>query len=66
LPDVIDPFLLELLACPRCEDRPPLTLEDGRLVCAKCQSAYPIVDDIPHLLPEDAIALPEVRKNDGR
>jgi len=57
---VIDPELLSLLACPRCDDRPPLRLQGDFLVCDRCGSAYPIVDDIPHLLPEDARPLSEV------
>ena len=46
--------LLDLLACPKCEDRPPLELDGDRLVCTKCRSWYKIVDGVPHLLPEDA------------
>lgn len=60
---MIDAQLLELLACPRCDERPPLRLEGSFLVCDKCQSAYPIVDDIPHLLPEDAKPLADVKLN---
>lgn len=57
---MIDPFLLELLACPCCDDRPALRLEGNWLVCDQCKSAYPILDDIPQLLPEDARPLSEV------
>lgn len=64
---MIDPGLLEILACPRCDDRPPLRLQGSHLICDRCQSAYPIVDDIPHLLPEDARPLAEVPlENHGR
>lgn len=51
----IDPELLEILACPLCDDRPPLELIEEHLVCTKCGSRYPIEDGIPRLLPEDAI-----------
>ncbi len=50
--------LLAILACPACDDRPPLKLEGEFLVCTKCGRKYPIVDDIPHLLVEEAIEPP--------
>ncbi len=55
---MIDPKLLELLACPACEDRPPLRVDGETLVCDKCHRAYPIRDGIPELLVESAI-MPE-------
>jgi uncharacterized protein YbaR (Trm112 family) len=64
---VIDPALLEILACPICDERPPLRLEGSYLICDKCKSAYPILEGIPHLLPEDARPLSEVNtRADGR
>lgn len=54
---VIDSGLLELLACPLEESRPPLRLEGERLVCDSCRRAFPIVGGIPHLLPENAIPI---------
>lgn len=50
----LDPALLALLACPACPGRPPLRQEGDRLVCDACGRRYPIVDGIPHLLPEAA------------
>ncbi len=50
----MDKGLLELLACPRCESRPPLEEVGDRLVCTVCRWSYPIVDGIPHLLVEEA------------
>jgi uncharacterized protein YbaR (Trm112 family) len=52
---MIDDFLLSVLACPRCDDRPRVELADGFLLCPKCGCRYPIIDDIPRMLPEDAI-----------
>ncbi len=46
--------LLELLACPACEHRPPLRWQEGALVCDECHRAYPIRDGIPVLLVEEA------------
>lgn len=48
---------VKILACPRCDDRPPLRQEEGRLICDKCRHAYPVVDGIPHLVVEEATPL---------
>lgn len=49
---MIDPKLLEILACPACkaEVRP----EGERLVCVRCGRRYPIRDGIPVMLVEEA------------
>lgn len=52
---MIDPELLAILACPVCEERPPLREEGDFLVCTVCGRKYPVVDGIPHLLPEEAM-----------
>jgi len=46
--------LLEILVCPVCKG--PLTYrkEVAELVCPACRIAYPIRDDIPVMLPEEA------------
>lgn len=54
---VIDPLLLAVVACPLERGRPPLRLDGDRLICDSCLHAFPIVDGIPHLLPESAIPL---------
>ena len=51
----IDPKLLEILACPACDDRPPVRLEGETLVCDGCRRVYPIRDGIPEMLVESAI-----------
>ena len=49
--------LLEILACPKCKGPvEPTAAEDG-LVCKTCRVMYPIKDDIPVMLIEEAIAL---------
>ncbi len=53
---MIDPDLLAILACPICEDRPPLRQEGDVLVCTKAGHRFPIVEGIPHLLPEDEMS----------
>ncbi|GIV06828.1 MAG: UPF0434 protein [Fimbriimonadales bacterium] len=52
--------LLTILACPACEERPPLELRGEYLVCLRCRRAYPIRDDIPVLLVEEAVPLEQV------
>jgi len=52
----IDDWLLEILACPNCHA--PLREDDAasELVCtnAECALAYPVRDDIPVLLVDEA------------
>lgn len=40
----VNPDLLAMLACPACDDRPPLAMADGAsaLVCSSCKREYPI------------------------
>jgi len=49
---MIDPKLLELLACPACKTE--VKLEQDRLVCVRCGRRYPIRDGIPVMLLEEA------------
>jgi uncharacterized protein len=51
----MDQKLLELLACPACDDRPPVRLEGDMLVCDACGRGYPIVDGFPQMLVECAV-----------
>ncbi len=48
----IDPELLEIIVCPAC--RSELDLIEAELVCRGCGLAYPIRDDIPVLLVDEA------------
>ena len=52
---MIDKALLSILACPACDDRPPVKLEGEKLVCEKCKRAYPIRDGRPIMLIEEAV-----------
>lgn len=49
---MIDPTLLEILACPSCKTE--VKLEVDRLVCVQCGRRYPIRDGIPVMLVEEA------------
>ena len=50
----MDKTLLEILACPSCKS--PLTYKktEQELVCPSCRLAYPINDDIPVMLADEA------------
>ena len=49
---MIDHKLLDILACPAC--RTEVRLEGERIVCVRCGRRYPIRDDIPVMLVEEA------------
>ena len=59
---MIDPELLDILACPVCEDRPPLRQAGSYLVCTSQGHGFRVVDGIPHLLPEDVIEAPALQE----
>ena len=48
----IDPALMELIVCPSCHGRLDAVAEE--LVCSGCGLAYPVRDDIPVLLVDEA------------
>jgi uncharacterized protein len=52
----LDDWLLDVLACPKCHATLRVDDEAGELVCtnAECGLAYPVRDDIPILLVEEA------------
>ena len=54
----MDPKLLEILVCPLCKG-PLVYLKDKReLLCKPDRLAYPIRDDIPVMLEDEARKLP--------
>jgi uncharacterized protein len=52
----IDPQLLSIIVCPACHGELSAAVADGteELVCQGCGNAYPIRDDIPVLLVDEA------------
>ncbi len=50
----IDQSLLDILACPTCKGEVSLTEKKDGLVCNACRLIYPITDDIPVMLVEEA------------
>ena len=51
---MIDPTLMEILACPECKGDVILDAERGQIVCAACCLRYPIRDGIPIMLVDEA------------
>ena len=46
--------LLDILACPKCKGELPLTEKQDGLVCQACKLVYPIREDIPVMLIDEA------------
>ena len=49
-----DATLLEILACPNCKTPVVLVHDATGLKCASCNRIYPIKDDIPVMLLDEA------------
>ena len=49
---MLDKKILDFIVCPQCKG--DLKLEEEFLICQNCQLKYPIKDDIPILLIEEA------------
>jgi len=49
--------LLDILACPKCKGDIHLTEAEDGLICDACRLKYPIKDDIPVMLIDEAIRL---------
>ena len=50
----LDPMLLEILVCPACHGELRVDDEAAELVCTRCGLAYPVRDDIPVMLVDEA------------
>jgi uncharacterized protein len=46
--------LLAILVCPVCKNPVHLLADSSGLKCDSCKRVYPIRDDIPVMLPEEA------------
>jgi hypothetical protein len=53
----IDKELLDILACPKCKGEIIYDQEKDGLICHACKLMYPIKDDIPVMLIDEAIKL---------
>jgi len=50
----LDPVLLEILVCPDCKGSLTVYQDHDELVCDQCGLAYPVRDDIPVMLVDQA------------
>lgn len=60
----LNPELLKILACPKCKGELALAGADEGLSCAACKVVYPIREDIPIMLIEEAV--PAVEWDGGK
>ena len=54
----VDPELLAILACPACKTPVELVDDGAGLKCASCRRVFPIKDDIPVMLIDEAAVDP--------
>lgn len=54
----MDGKLLEILVCPLCKGPLVHRKAENELLCKPCRLAYPVKDDIPVMLEEEARKLP--------
>ena len=50
----VSPELLEILVCPLCKESVVPTPNDDGLKCPRCNRVYPVRDDIPIMLVDEA------------
>ncbi|MCF8104854.1 MAG: Trm112 family protein [Desulfohalobiaceae bacterium] len=49
--------LLDILACPKCKGDLELTQKEDGLICHACELVYPVKEEIPIMLIEEAVSL---------
>ncbi|MHB0985874.1 MAG: Trm112 family protein [Sulfuricella sp.] len=54
----MDAKLLEILVCPLCKGPLVYRKAEQELICKPCRLAYPVRDDIPVMLEDEARKLP--------
>jgi len=54
----VDTKLLDILVCPLCKGLLVYRKAEQELICRPCRLGYPISDDIPVMLEEEARRLP--------
>jgi uncharacterized protein YbaR (Trm112 family) len=53
----INKELLDILACPKCKGDISLNEKGDGLICSNCKLLFPIRDDIPVMLIDEAIKI---------
>jgi len=61
----VDPELLAILVCPVCKTDVKLVKGDTALKCGTCHRVYPIRDDIPVMLIDQATVEPPAPSGGG-
>ena len=54
----MDAKLLDILVCPLCKGPLVYKKADAELICKPCRLAFPIKDDIPVMLEDEARKVP--------
>jgi hypothetical protein len=49
--------LVEIVACPKCKGPVKLKPDESGFVCEACRLVYPVVDEIPNFLVDEAVPL---------
>jgi uncharacterized protein YbaR (Trm112 family) len=55
----MDTKLIQILVCPVCKGPLVYKKPQGELICKPCRLAYPVKDDIPVMLEDEARKLPD-------
>ena len=55
----IHKYALDILVCPVCKTKVELLADESGLKCISCRRVYPIRDEIPVMLPEEATIVEE-------
>ncbi len=50
----LDERILKILVCPKCKGDLDYDRDRSRLICSACKLAYPVKDDIPVMLEQEA------------
>jgi uncharacterized protein len=50
----LDPVLLDILVCPDCKGSLTVDYDHEELICNRCGLIYPVRDDIPVMLVDEA------------
>lgn len=53
----LTPQLLDIIACPKCKGKLALSAKGDALHCRPCALSYPVRDEIPVLLIDEATPL---------
>ncbi len=62
---MLDPKLLEILACPQCKGVVVPGVDHAHLDCPACKLRFRVEDDIPIMLIDEAVELKEGDRDDA-